>query len=110
MHTFITLLAFTGALLSSCEKPQPVDPEPKDTRHLNFPKEQIDVDYGETAFSVQVDANFAYNVDIQADWIVADPDRTSTSAIQYFIARKNASASPRTATLRFADKNDRYYA
>ena len=110
MHTFISLLASIGALLSSCEKPQPVDPEPKDTRHLNFPKEQIDVDYGETAFSVQVDANFAYNVDIQADWIVADPDRASSSAIQYFIARKNESSSPRTATLRFADKNDRYYA
>ena len=110
MHTFISLLASIGALLSSCEKPQPVDPEPKDTRHLNFPKEQIDVDYGETAFSVQVDANFAYNVDIQADWIVADPDHASSSAIQYFIARKNESSSPRTATLRFADKNDRYYA
>ena len=110
MHTFISLLAFIGALLSSCEKPKPVDPEPKDTRHLSFPKEQIDVDYGETAFSVQVDANFAYNVDIQADWIVADPAHASSSAIQYFIARKNESSSPRTATLRFADKNDRYYA
>ena len=110
MHTIISLLAFIGALLSSCGKPEPVDPEPKDTRHLSFPKEQIDVDYGETAFSVQVDANFAYNVDIQADWIVADPAHASSSAIQYFIARKNESSSPRTATLRFADKNDRYYA
>ena len=110
MHTFISLLAFIGALLSSCEKPEPVDPEPKDTRHLSFPKEQIDVDYGETAFSVQVDANFAYNVDIQADWIETDPAHASSSAIQYFIAHKNPSSSPRTATLRFADKNDRYYA
>ena len=110
MHTFISLFAFIGALLSSCGKPDPVDPEPKDTRHLNFPKEQIDVDYGETAFSVQVDANFAYDVDIQADWIETDPAHASTSALQYFIAHKNPSSSPRTATLRFADKNDRYYA
>ena len=110
MHTFISLLAFIGALLSSCEKPKPVDPEPKDTRHLSFPQEQFDVDCGESAFSVQVDANFAYNVDIQADWIVADPGHASTSAIQYFIALKNESSSPRTATLRFVDKNDRYYA
>ena len=110
MHTFISLLAFIGALLSSCDKPDPVNPEPKDTRHMSFPKEQIDVDYGETAFSVQVDANFAYNVDIQADWIVADPAQASSSSIQYFIARANGSSSPRTATLRFSDKNDRYYA
>ena len=110
MHTLITLLAFIGALLSSCDKPGPVVPEPKDMRHLSFPKEQIDVDCAETAFSVQVDANFAYDVDIQADWIVLDPDRTSSSSVQYFIARKNESSSPRTATLRFADKADRYFA
>ena len=109
-HTFLTLLAFTGALLSSCGKPDPVIPEPQDTRHMNFPKQQIDVDYGETAFSVQVDANFEYKVDIQADWIVTDPGRASTSAVQYFVARKNGSSASRTATLRFADKNDRYYA
>ena len=110
MHTFITLLAFLGALFSSCEKPQPVEPELKDTRHLSFPKEQIDVTWTETAFSVQVDANFAYNVDIRAEWIDADPDRTSTSAVQYFIARKNESSEPRTAILHFEDKADRYYA
>ena len=110
MHTLLALLAFTGALVSACDKPQPVEPEPKDTRHMSFPKEHIDVAYAETAFSVQVDANFAYEVDIQADWIVADPARTSTSAVQYFIARGNESSSPRTATLRFADKTDRYYA
>ena len=110
MHTLITLLAFIGALLSSCDKHGPVVPEPKDMRHLSFPKEQIDVDCAETAFSVQVDANFAYDVDIQADWIVLDPDRTSSSSVQYFIARKNESSSPRTATLRFADKADRYFA
>ena len=110
MHTLLTLLALTGALVASCEKPKPVDPEPKDTRHLSFAKDQIDVDYRETGFSVQVDANFDYKVDIQADWIVSDPDKTSTSANQYFIARKNEAAAERTATLRFVDKADRYYA
>ena len=111
MHTFLTLLAVVGALFSACHKPEPVNPEPpKDTRQLSFPEDQFDVDYRETAFSVQVNANFAYNVDIQAEWIVSDPTRTSTSAVQYFIARANESSSPRTATLRFVDKNDRYYA
>ena len=109
MHTLLALLAFSGVLLSSCEKPAPV-PEPKDARHLSFAKDQIDVDYGETGFTVQVDANFSYRVDIQADWIVADPDRTSTSENQYFIARRNEAAVPRTATLRFVDQADRYYA
>ena len=110
LHTIPALLALSGALLSSCGKPDPVEPEVKDTRHLSFPKEQIDVDFRETAFSVQVDANFDYRVDIQADWIVSDPDRASTSATQYFIARKNEAAAERTATLRFVDKADRYYA
>ena len=110
MHTLLALLAFTGALLSACDKPAPVEPEPKDTRHLSFAKDQIDVDYRETAFSVQVDANFDYKVDIQDDWVVVDPARTSTSANQYFIARKNEAAAARTATLRFVDKADRYYA
>ena len=97
LHTISVLLALSGALLSSCGKPDPVEPEVKDTRHLSFPKEQIDVDYRETAFSVQVDANFDYRVDIQADWIVSDPDRASTSATQYFIARKNNVAYDGTA-------------
>ena len=111
MHTFLTLLALSGALVASCEKPTPVDPEPpKDTRHLSFAKDRIDVDYHETGFSVQVDANFDYKVDIQDDWVVSDPDKTSTSANQYFIARKNEAAAERTATIRFVDKADRYYA
>ena len=110
MHTLLALLAFTGALISSCEKPTPVDPVPTDTRHLSFAKDQIEVDYAETGVSVQVDANFSYRVDIQDDWVVSDPNRTSTSANQYFIARKNEAASPRTATLRFVDQADRFYA
>ena len=67
MHTLLTLLALTGALAASCEKPASVEPVPTDTRHLSFAKDQIDVDYAETGFSVQVDANFAYRVDIQDD-------------------------------------------
>ena len=110
MHTLFALFAFAGALISSCEKPASVEPVPTDTRHLSFAKDRIDVDYAETAFSVQVDANFAYRVDIQDDWVVSDPNRTSTAATQYFIARKNEAASPRTATLRFVDQADRYYA
>ena len=110
LHTLLALLAFTGALVSACDKPVPVEPEPKDTRHLSFAKDQIDVDYRETAFSVQVDANFDYKVVIEDEWIVVDPARTSTSANQYFIARKNEAAAARTATLRFVDKADRYYA
>ena len=110
LHTLLAQLAFTGALVSACEKPSPVEPEPKDTRHLSFAKDQIDVDYPETAFSVQVDANFDYKVVIGEEWIIVDPARTSTSANQYFIARKNEAASPRTAVLRFVDKADRYYA
>ena len=110
MHTLLTLLALTGALAASCEKPASVEPVPTDTRHLSFAKDRIDVDYAETGFSVQVDANFAYRVDIQDDWVVSDPNRTSTAATQYFIARKNEAASPRTATLRFVDQADRYYA
>ena len=110
MHTLLTLLALTGALAASCEKPAKVDPVPADTRHLSFAKDQFDVDYTETAFSVQVDANFSYRVDIQDDWVVSDPNRTSTAANQYFIASKNEAASPRTAIIRFVDQADRYYA
>ena len=110
MHTLLTLLALSGALFASCEKPTPAEPEPKDNRHLSFAKDKIDVDYRESGFSVQVDANFDYKVDIQDDWIVADPDKTSTSSTQYFIARRNEAAAERTAVLRFVDKADRYYA
>ena len=44
MHTLLTLLALTGALAASCEKPAPVEPVPTDTRHRSFAKDQIDVD------------------------------------------------------------------
>ena len=110
MHMLLTLLTLVGALVSSCDKPSPVEPEPKDSRALSFAKDRIEVDYRETGFSVQVTANFDYKVDILEDWIVSDPNRTSTSSEQYFIARKNEAASPRTATLRFVDKADRYFA
>ena len=44
MHTILALLALTGALAASCEKPASVEPVPTDTRHLNFAKDHIDVD------------------------------------------------------------------
>jgi hypothetical protein len=110
LHTILPLLTFTGALVASCGKPAPAEPEPQDTRHLRFATDKIDVDWRETGFSVQVDANFDYRVDIQEDWVESDPGKTSTSAIQYFIARKNEAAAERTAVLRFVDKADRYYA
>ena len=110
MHTVLALLAFAGALAASCGKPAPAEPEVKDNRHLSFAQASVEVGYDRTAFSVTVDANFDYTVDIQADWITADPDRASTSSKQYFIAEKNAAATVRTATIHFADKSDRYYA
>ena len=110
MHTVLALLAFAGALAASCGKPAPVQPEVKDTRHLSFAQASVEVGYDRTAFSVAVDANFDYSVEIQAEWITSDPDRASTSSTQYFVAEKNAAAAARTATIRFADKSDRYYA
>ena len=110
MHTVLALLAFAGALAASCGKPDPVQPEVKDTRHLSFAQASVEVGYDRTAFTVAVDANFDYSVDIQAEWIASDPDRASTSSKQYFVAEKNAAAVARTATIRFADKSDRYYA
>ena len=105
----MTYLSFALLLAFSCVKQGPVDPEPKDNRHMSFAKDQIDLDYRETGFSVQVDANFDYKVVIQDSWVIAYPDQYSTPAVQYFIARENDQASPRTATLRFVDVNDRYY-
>ena len=110
MNTVLSLLALVGALVSSCSKPEPEPEVQTDTRRLSFVQDKFEVGYDETAFSVQVDANFDYSVEIKADWIVADPSRSSTSAVQYFIAQRNDAASSRTATLRFADKKDRYYA
>ena len=109
MHTVLVLLAFAGGLALSCDKPGP-DPVEKDPRHLSFAQADLEIGYDRTPFSVTVDANFDYRVDIQADWITADPDKASTPSRQYFIADKNPDASPRTATLRFIDKSDRYYA
>ena len=109
MNTMLALLAFAGGLVSSCGKPAP-EPEPKDTRHLSFAQANMEIGYDRTAFSVSVDANFDYAVDIQADWIMSDPDRSSTASNQCFVAAENELASPRTAVLRFYDKSDRYYA
>lgn len=111
MNTILSLLALVGALVSSCGKqPEPDPVVPSDTRHLSFAKDAVEVGYAETGFSVSVDANFDYSVDIQADWIVADPARTSTSSTQYFIAKANETTSSRSAKIRFADRKDRYFA
>ena len=97
-------------LLVSCGGGNDPVPAPTDTRHLSFAQANIEIGYDRTAFSVSVDANFDYRVDIQADWIQADPDRTSTPSTQYFLAERNPVGTARTATLRFIDRSDRYYA
>ena len=97
-------------LLVSCGGGNDPVPTPTDTRHLSFAQANIEIGYDRTAFTVSVDANFDYRVDIQADWIKADPDRTSTPSTQYFLAERNPVGTARTATLRFIDRSDRYYA
>ena len=97
-------------LLVSCGGGNDPVPTPVDSRHLSFAQAEIGIGYDRTAFSVSVDANFDYRVDIQADWVKADPDRTSTPSTQYFLAERNPVGTARTATLRFIDRSDRYYA
>ena len=103
-------LTVLSLLVVSCGGGADPVPEPADDRYLAIAQANVEIGYDWTSFSVSVDANIDYSVEIQAEWIQADPDRNSTPQKQYFIAERNPAASPRTATLRFADRSDRYFA
>ena len=110
VNIILALCSCCGVLLSSCSEKKTDPGTSSETRSLSFARDHIQVGYQESGFSVDVTANFDYAVEPQADWIVTDPDRASTSSRQYFIAARNEAVSPRTAAIRFVDRKDRYYA
>ena len=97
-----------AAALCACTV-DPVVPVPVDSRTLSFASQEISLGGEASAFSVQVTANFAYTVDIKADWIHEDPSQTSTEAVRHFIADENTLAGSREGEIRFTDRQDRYY-
>ena len=108
MRKQLSYILLTAALLAACvDKPEV--PEPQDGRSLGLSSLEITLGGQESAFSIEVTANFAYTVDIRADWIHEDPARSSTEFIRYFVADENTAPGPREGDIRFADKDDRYY-
>lgn len=108
MRKHLSYLLLTAALLASCVD-KPVVPEPVDGRSLGLSSLEIALGGQESAFSIEVTANFAYTVDIRADWIREDPSRTSSEFIRYFVADENTAPGSREGEIRFADQADRYY-
>ena len=103
----VLLMALSS--LCACQGPDPDDGKPVDGRSLYFGENVLSVGYGETPFSISVNANFDYEVAIQCDWIVEDGTKTSTSAIRYFVASANPGQAPREGKISFTDKADRFY-
>ena len=103
------LVSMLVALVAASCGQKPDTPENKDTRSLSFTEDALTVTYEGGAFSIGVNANFAYETTILCDWIQEDAARTSTSAIRYFVAEANPFAYGREGEIRFSDASDRYY-
>ena len=109
MNILVSLLLCCAAVFS-CEKPDDGGKDkPSDPRSLTFSEESVTVPYGGGQFRIGVNANFEYEVEVLADWIREDEAAGSTSAVRYFVADGNPTASPREGGIRFSDKADRYY-
>lgn len=110
MKIFAMLAATTLTVISACAGKEPAPDSPSaDSRSLSFAQDAISVEWAENAFTVGVNANFDYVVDIDVAWIVSDGSKTSTASQQHFIALENEYSAERTGTIRFTDKSDRYY-
>ena len=108
MRKHLSYLFLAAALLTACVDKSPV-PVPLDGRSLSLSSQEMTLGGQETAFSIEVTANFAYAVDIRADWIHEDPARTSTEQCRYFVAEESPSLTSREGEIRIADQADRYY-
>ena len=104
IQTLATLLLLAVPALSCHRQDDPV--RPADPRSISFPEPEVYLS-GETGgFDVQVEANFAYRVSIDAGWVTADG---GTPARPHFLAEANPYGSDRSCKIRFTDVDDRYY-
>ena len=109
MNIVLSILLALAAVWSCGGGSGKETPAPKDSRTLTFAQEDFQVSYDRTPFTVQVNANFAYEVSVQCDWIHEDPSATSTEFLRCFVADANEYSVERSAEIRFTDKADRYY-
>jgi len=101
-------LAAAFVCLWSCKGSEPV-PTPQDTRSLSITPTQVELGCEQSPFELRVTANFDYKITEDADWILENPNKQSTSTLLCFIATQNTVNAPREAKIRITDKNDRYY-
>lgn len=109
MQRGVTYMLAAVLLLGSCGGGGHEAPNQPDSRSLTLTGPSEALSWQQTAFTVQVSANFAYDVTFQEEWITEDPDRRSTEFIRYFVAQENPNNWERSAEIRFTDHNDRYY-
>lgn len=110
MKRFLHIAASLAILVSCGEKSEPQPQPGGDSRKMELKLSEETISWRACGFNVSVDANFEYKVVIDADWIKPDDGMESTASVQYFLADENPQKAERTATLKFQDVNDRYYA
>lgn len=108
MRKFPVILSIALLVVACGDKPQPDTDPDVDTRTLALTPEVATVAWDATSFELGVKANFAFSASVDASWIALD-ESSSTSTSLVFTVEKNLSVTKRTATIKVADKSDRYY-
>lgn len=105
LRTIGLLAVLSLACAHSCTKPAPA-PAPVDTREISLSSEEVSISPAGGTFEVEVFANFAYRISIDASWIV---EAGGTELLPKFKAEANPDIFQRSCKIRFIDKTDRYY-
>ena len=105
----LILLTLTVLLAAGCggKKPGSEDDKPSE-RILEIAPRIINIDCAEATFSLEINTNLNYALDVDSDWVKKTDG--SPADKPEFTVEANPANYERTATLRFYDPADRYFA
>ena len=89
----------------SCSEGKEQSGSDSDERSMTV-QERVDIDYAEGPFSIDVEANFEFKVEPQADWI--EFDKVEGNKV-WFTAQANGHTTERMGKVKLTDPQDKYF-
>lgn len=103
--SFISIAASLAALMSCSDNGGNPEPSLSDTRSMTVP-EKVEISHAAGSFSVDVQANFEFSAESQADWLAFE--RIDGGKV-WLSAEENRTTAPREGKIKISDAKDRYY-
>ena len=105
ISTFVAAIMMMAAVSCTDVKEPPVEENPAFVRTMTVP-DSVEVDSAAGQFCIEVEANFEYWADPQADWIKFDK---IDGKDVWFSIEQNSQAATRGGQIKFADIKDSYF-